>query len=472
MFTYLFFDDQKLYRRDGLERKTVCPEILSDSVYYDGLSSTDLRTPFVFKTDDGKYRMIYQGRLADKSDYCFIAVSDDGIHFTPEDVSEKVEIENRIAPHELFKIEGAEIAEIIEDNKNDPAERYKMLYCDIDGANLKVHGNILASPDLIHWKKLEGEEWNADGAEPISGVFYNKEKECFTIIVRPDWGVRKIGYTDTSDWKTFSSYEKCLQVDSLDEPLCELYGMPSFEYEGYYIGMPLMYSNITGANNSKFHGGTMYAQLAYSFDGHHWLRGPRTPFITGLNADSEKIFGYKNSMVWPSCALRLDNGDTYIYTSVTKEEHGPAFANPGHGRICIYKVTKDRFIELATAKDCEGIISTRENIWHSGELHINLNCEKATLAVFESKGDDILGYAHDIEGFSHEDCIPFSGDSTDWIPQFKNGKTLDSLKGKVLIFEIKLQNGSIFSMSGDLSPVMNLQAGRYRKFGIMPDKIL
>lgn len=69
-----------------------------------------------------------------------------------------------------------------------------------------------------------------------------------------------------------------------------MYGMPSFEYKDYYVGLPLMYRGFEGVNNTKFQGGTMESELAYSFDGHHWQRGIRTPFITGLDAQNEAVF--------------------------------------------------------------------------------------------------------------------------------------------------------------------------------------
>jgi len=65
-------------------------------------------------------------------------------------------------------------------------------------------------------------------------------------------------------------------------------------------------------------------------------------------------------------------------------------------------------------------------------------------------------------------CIAFSGNSYDWIPQFKTGKTLNELSGKTLIFEIKFKNGSLYSLEGDCIPVMNLEGTRYREYNTLP----
>ena len=469
MYKYLFFDDQKLFNREKLERAYGTPELIADSIFHDGISSTSLRTPFVFKCDDGRYRMIYQGKIKEGTDHCFIAVSDDGIHFVPEDVTDRSELADRVASHELFKIPSGEIAEVIEDNYNDASERYKMLLCEVDGENFAIHGVLLTSPDLIRWTKVEGVEWNG-GAEPITGIVYNKKRECFTILLRPDWGVRRVGYVETKDWRTYTKYEMCLQADSLDQPLDELYGMPAMEYYGHYIGFPIIYRGFKGVNNAKFFGGTIESELAYSWDARHWQRSLRTPFISGMTEESEKAFGYKNYLLWASCFRIDDNGDVLIYSSVSGLEHGTAFSTPDMGRIAIWRVKKDRFISLNSGTD-EGLLCTRENVWHSGEAHINLKAEKATVAVYMSSGNDNLGISKLVDGYSHEDCIAFSGDSTDWVPVFRSGKTLDDLKGNTVAIEIKVTNGSLYSITADCKPAMNLEGARYRKFGTKPTSI-
>lgn len=468
MFKYLFFDDQKLYKRENLNRHYGIPEIIDTSVFYDGFSSTDVRSPYVFKCDDGKYRMIYDGNLENGGgNLCLMAKSEDGIHFTPENTRDALEIENREADNEVFKISG-EIAEMIEDKYNSPEERYKLLMFEF-GKDHTLNGIVLASPDLLHWKRVEGEDWSG-GAEPITGIFYNEKRQCFTILRRPDWGTRRVGYVETKDWRTYTPYELCLQVDSLDEPLSELYGMTAMKYGDYYIGFPNIYSCFDKGNFSKVKGGIIESQLAYSINGRHWQRSLRTPFLSGMNKEIEEVFGYKNPLCWPSSFRVDDDGSIIIYASLSGKEHGPAFSEPGKGRICAYKLRKDGFIVLSTENaEKDSIISTRENIWQSGELQINISCENATMAVYESLGDDVLGTAHNLEGYTHNDCIAFSGDSTKWIPQFKGGKTLNELSGKTLIFEIKFKNGSLYSLEGDCTPVMNLEGTRYREYNTLPE---
>ena len=158
------------------------------------------------------------------------AISYDGINFVPEnDISLEI---NQVFPFKNMIMSfdtQSEIACIFEDKTATDSARYKMLITRVRWVDVAVTGLLFSSEDLINWK--ESGVWSNDG-EPLVGVFYNKKKNCHTIIKRPGWGVRLIGYTETTDFKSFSDYSLCLQQDSMDAPLEELYGMPSFEYDG------------------------------------------------------------------------------------------------------------------------------------------------------------------------------------------------------------------------------------------------
>jgi hypothetical protein len=56
------------------------------------------------------------------------------------------------------------------------------------------------------------------------------------------------------------------------------------------------------------------------------------------------------------------------------------------------------------------------------------------------------------------------------VVSFKNGNTLDRFIGKTIVIELKFKNGEVYSISGDCIPVMNVEAGYYRKFGVLPEK--
>lgn len=465
MYKHLFFDDRYLFERENVKRCYGEPKLVEDAVFKDTAVSTCWSGPWVFKLDDGSYRMIYSGRdTATESMTVSLAKSKDGIHFEKELISGTSNI--------IMHIRG-EIASVFEDKFCPESERYKMLYTEINPDTLTVDGILYVSGDLINWNISE-HRWSKDG-EPVTGVFYNHKKHCFTIVKRGSWGVRMLGYTETRDWKTFSPEVLCMQQDSIDAPLEEMYGMPSFAYDNIFIGFPHIYSGFPNCMSAKYSSGFIKAQLAYSYNGTNWLRSLREPFISGVYPENASNKDFYAPMVWPTSML-VNEDSVMIYACASKYEHGPGFHEKGaNGYIFTYKLRKDGFIALESDdKDIESVVATRENAWHGGELHINLKAKKATVAVYtsnktENKGMNLYGVCEVIEGYSHEDCIPFDGDSCDWIPRFKNGKTIDALSGKALAFEIKFTDGTIYSIYGDMTPLFNVEGERFRKFESLPD---
>lgn len=466
---HLFFDDEKLFLRENVKRCQGKAELIPDSVYHDEVCETIFCAGWAFAFED-KYRCIYFGMCADGLSRMFCAESRDGIHFTPEDVSDQVKIEHPIAPHQVMEIPGQEIADIYEDKTACPAQRYKMLISHYVEAQKKVEDPVYYSADLIHWHLLENARWG-DGTEPLAGVFYNEKKQCHTILHRPYWGIRKVGYQETKDFIQLEEYHPCLHQDAFDEPLAEIYGMKAFPYGGMFIGLAEIYSGFPGDLHSKFSGGREEAQLAYSADGRYWLRSLHEPFVSGKN-DIDTI-GYDNKMVWVSQIRQAKNGDILILTSATPEEHGH-FVPGVRGTLQTYRVREDGFVYL-TNEDASrpSVVATRDKLWHGGEAHINLSAKHATLAVYETdetaEGDNLLSFSHAIEGMGHADCVPFSGDSTDWVPRFISGKTMAELAGKTLLLEIRFTEGKLYAIGGDFTELFNVDAFRYRRFGVLPE---
>ena len=286
--------------------------------------------------------------------------------------------------------------------------------------------------------------------------------------------IRCVGYKETKDWGDFTEYQLCLNVDSSDERLAEIYGMYAFEYDGMYIGIPHIYRHLNSEISTKFNNGIIDTQLAYSYDGRYWQRSLREPFISGVDAKPENL-NIDYNLMWVSNMKIHDDGNVYFYASASELEHGPAFSKPGTGKILICKMRRDGFISLSTQdKEKTSSVATREKVWHGGEVHLNMKANNATVAVYVSDESEfvegnVLGIANPVDGYGHEDCILFSGDSIDWVQQYKSGKKIEELSGKTIVFEVKFEDGEVFSLSGNYTDVYNIQAARYRKFGVLPE---
>ena len=148
----LFFDDEKCFVRENLKRSLGKAELIPDSVYQDGISTTALNTGWVFPWGDG-FRLLYVGRCEDELCHLFCAESRDGIHFTPEDVTAVFEKPDAVAKNDLMNLKpGQEIADILEDPQADASQRYKMLFTDLHTEEMYVYDRLLVSSDLLHWR--------------------------------------------------------------------------------------------------------------------------------------------------------------------------------------------------------------------------------------------------------------------------------------------------------------------------------
>lgn len=471
MFKQRFFDDQRLYVRENLERSYGTPELVA--TYRDNRLCPAYCWAWLVKGPDGRTNLIYQGfKEGTKHNITAAAISDDGINFVPRNTAAEAGITDPVVPNQLMPSElYGEIAGIIEDHTAPEEERYKMLFTDnslIDD-EMYVRDYVFVSPDLIHWKELRASNWNPAGTEPLAGVFYNKVAGKFTIMARPHWGQRRVGITETVDWHYFSPMEMCLQVDSMDPALAEIYGMPVFADDDIFIGFPHIFADHPQIMAMKFKQGTMHPELSYSLNGHHWQRSLRTPFLAGDHPQLVERDGVASKMLFVNSAMKQADGSILLSATTNLREHGcvPEEVRTSDTSISIFRVRPDGFIALHTGDEqTVGRLASREIIWNGGELEVNLNASRATCAIYGDTGNDI----QPLPGFSHEECVPFSGDDCHWQPQWKSGALMNSLAGKTVVVEIKLENGTIYSFSGAGIRAMEIEAARYRKFGKIPNR--
>ena len=52
--------------------------------------------------------------------------------------------------------------------------------------------------------------------------------------------------------------------------------------------------------------------------------------------------------------------------------------------------------------------------------------------------------------------------------QFKNGKTLEDFRGKIVASEVRFNSGELYSIYGDMTPLFNIEGERYRRTGVLP----
>ena len=455
---FLFFDDKNKLSRNGFERKLGKPKVVE--IYKDPNAYTAIGFPAIWYDEDkGKYHMFYNGYVDGK---CapLAAISDDGIHFTPRNTASESGLKNPFAPNQIMEGCG-ELANVYVDLKAPKSERLKALVTYGDSKTTRIINDPLyTSADGIRWLR-QPVQWHNHAAEPGAMAFYNPVLDKHTIIARPDAGVRRIGLIETSDFKTFSDIRLVMTPDSLDEPLAEHYGMPTFPYENYFIGF-LWIFHVPNVRERKYYKGTVDAQLVYSYNGTNFNRTLREPFFTNYDAPETK------GMVYPSSMYVNREGRLLVAASASENEHG-YFKDKGV--IAIYELRKDGFISLHT--EDSGDVITIPMLYRGGDIKVNLKAEHCSCALYTDDSDKkpLNLLTHELiplEDFTHENCEEFSGDTLCWSLRWKKGD-LESLNGKIIYIELKVKKGEVYSIKGNLTPMMICDLARYHLHGIVPD---
>ena len=467
MTTILFLDDQPLDRMDNVVRKVGRPKLIPESVFIDPDVNTHFGYPTVFQDKaSGKWRMLYQGRNPGEPNPKLIAESDDGLRWSPRDTTKEIDLPDRAHPHQVLPLQQHGQWNAYVDDHGDPAERIKAPV----GAGTRGVGpvaEVLVSPDGLRWNVKEDSGWHTSPPDPLTSVFRNDVRGSYVITTRPEGGDRRIAVIETKDWKSFSPAELALQADALDAPLTQPYGMAVIPYEGVYIGLLWLFHCISEPPN-KYLGGHLDCQLAYSLNGWHFQRGPRDPFIpNGPPGDPD------SGTVYPTCMIPKEDGSLWFYASACTMEHGNVPAGDA-GSITAYSMRRDGFVYLESTGG-RGTIGTRAMYWGGGEAQLNVQAQGGEVRAQVCDQGRMVGQnptrsaTDPLEGYTFDDCEPFSGDDTAWTPTWKNGKTLSQMAGQALRLEVQLDSSRLYAIRGDFVPMLGRQRGAFERDGEVPE---
>ena len=462
MTTTLLFDDQRLNRLDNVVRKLGRPKRIDDAIYRDPYGDTSFGYPSVFWNEEsGTWRMVYQTavRSGGLTFAQVLAESSNGLQWSPRDTTEEVDLTERLLPHQIVPIEEQmEWGSCFFDERSDPAERIKAFQVSFpEGIAGGGRAVLLVSPDGVRWKPKENGAWLKLGADPGIFGFWNEVRRSYVILTRHEVLDRRIAAVETTDWRHYSEPELLVHPDGLDAPLTEPYGMAVVPYSDYYIGLLWLFHTIPwDPSIRRFKGGHIDCQLAYSLNGWHWQRGLRDPFIPN-GAPGEPDSG----CVYPGSVAVQADGSLLIYASACTHEHG--IPPEGSGSIVVYRLRRDGFCYLESCGGI-GLVGIRPVYWRSGEVELNVSSQGGSV---RAQVTDQVGTP--LEGFTFEDCEPFSGDDTTWIPEWKAEKRMASLSGQFVRVEVELNNARLYAIRGEYVKTMPVAVARHREYGEIPE---
>jgi len=467
MKTLLFFDDEALNQRQNIVRRIGRAERIEESVFADPSGGNAAwGYPFVWRdTTSGKWRMIYQaGHYKNTYRDCgggvvMLAESADGLRWQAVDTTAAVKLPDRVTINQVLPMTKGVglLSGGYEDTRAEPDRRLKLMRVVCGAA---PNGSELwTSADGLSWRLEEGVHWQTQAPDPPTFAHFNALRGRYVLSSRPDNGQRQIVLFETDDWRTFTPPEELVMTaDSLDRPLTQIYGMPIFPYEGWYIGLVWLFHCPASERRHFPHiylGGRSDVQVAYSRNGWHWQRGPREPLLpNGANGAPDAGCLQASSMV------RLEDGSLRIYACTSRHEHGQIHS--GDGYIVAYALRQDGFVCLQSDGG-PGWVGTRALYWRGGEARLNVQARGgwARVQVTDPRGRTLDGYSFDA-------CAKFDGDRADWTPEWKDGCTLAALAGRPVRLEIELYNASLYALRGDFVVLNTEQVKKFNEKGIIP----
>jgi len=465
--TWLFWDMWHFSRRHNLELCQGRPTWRREATFVDnvdGLASW----PTVYRDNDsGQWRMLYTARWSPYS--LMVAESDDGLEFRPLSLP-KIKPEGRkLAANHVFTLPsgscgGVYLDPVAEDGYPfkifghqrrkpvlqralaDPKHRWHSIARLEGDKRYLVEEVTLVSRDGLRWEIRPDMNWGLPDWHPEPPVFgfYNHHLERHMMTVRPGWGDRRVCIQSSKDVQTWSGPELLLQPDPSDDELLELYGMPVFNYEGYYVGLLWIFHCETSEPTRGFNRsvGALDCQLAYSYDGVRFNRGMRRPFISVNDPGKHGCGGIE-----PSCLVETDK-EIRIYSSGSKIQHGKGFLARRAGvknfeAVLLHTLRKDGFMYLRSRGDWADF-SSKPLVSFKGGLSMNA---EASYGEIHYQLTDVE--SKPIEGFTFEDCVPLKDkDSLDWQLTWRNN-SMDRLADKVIRLEVKLRDARLYAFRGD-----------------------
>jgi len=410
--------------------------------------------------------------------------SRDGIHWT-QPVVGQVEcggsLENHYVCYPFEKGETLGPHSVVYDpHDRDLSRRYK-------GLSYYRPRHILVpaiSPDGIHWRRLDVppipsfDEFNLshDGIQ---------RQFLATVKVRGPYG-RCHALTKSQDFEHWTEPELIFHADELDQDLgreyiaqrfadpalqqpalnipdtynVDVYNLGLFRYESLYIGLPAMFHK-TGQVGRDWRGfdhwqaapeehvafrrrgewtGFHHIQLVCSRDLRRWKRlGERRPFLdlSPLGAGAYDLA----TVLSPSYPV-VRGDQLWFYYTALKQYGGPSpvrGVERDRGAVCLAVLRRDGFVSL-DADDEEGQVTTSPLCWVGEKLYLNGIATGGGIACefLNSSGSPI-------PGFARADCVPFTGDSTCHVVDWKAESRLPPAAMGPARLRIYLRRAQLFS---------------------------
>ena len=457
-FKHMFLDDRCIKEMNGTrlvinqpEKHPANPILAAGKTWEEGKAVGQINS-LIYDTDEKLFKVWYNltwsrnfGPGPEWKAMAY-ATSTDGIHWEKPSLG-------------LVEFNGSKDNNILFNNNiygtvfKDPSEtrcerKYKMAFA-ASGEGLSLSGtyqpiNAAYSPDGIHWTIPGHKEkhWPyqfhselpfttnpimPEGTDAITDYswYWDADLRRYVALLRPTWNVpRCVCMSESDDFVHWTPRRVILQPDEKDpHHVSNFHGMTVMRYDEYYIGFLEVYHTEDDYEYyMAYHTitpdmppwqETMDVQLAMSYDGRNWKRvADRGTFIP-CGKDGE----FDRGLVLPRSHPFVLNDEIWIYYQACPDRHNFAeHKSKGRYRSTgLARLRKDGFVSIDAEK--EGTVLTRNLKMTPYDILLNASAKNGRILA-----EAVTPMGDVIEGFSRDDCVPFTGDSLEHMVQWKHGR--------------------------------------------------
>ena len=452
----LFLDDWCLESTHNVMRRLGRPKPVPEGTWSDPYDLGNAYPSVFYDENRGKWRVIYGGQPNPDNHICnalFGAIGDDGVHWEIDRVGDDHTSWSGSFPHCLMEgTKNAESGHVYLDPR-DTRYPYKILYLDWDWRSgpTTMRNPVVVSADGYRWHDLPGARWGDWSSDTCHTVFFNKltgahQVMCRAKDIKPPFSQRLVASMETKDWLHFSEPETIVRPDSCDPPLSQPYGMPMFPYGDYFIGF--LWLLVGDPNETTTKGaGPVSNHLVYSINGRNINRTFRDQFVAPAEPGDFGGYGY-----YPCSLVQLPD-ELRIYSVGSRADHsgkGPIPAGQRRTAMTLHTLRPDGFMYLESRSGAASLLTKGFELT-DGNLALNVEAPIGEVrAQVHVQTDAVPGDPPPVqqvaEGFSAEECRPFTGDSLRWSPTWSSGRTLDELIGRTVRVEILFERARVYSL--------------------------
>ncbi|MFO7535298.1 MAG: hypothetical protein R6X19_06400 [Kiritimatiellia bacterium] len=438
MIKFLFFDYRQLESVRGFERRLELPKKYSITPLLDSQQAwgTDFLTTYgsvIKRSNGGLFQMWYTTFSPAKKLVLAYAESRDGIEWT-RPALDIVKYKGR-KTNVVFETEAHGAAVFYDAAETRPGWAYKMM----TGAAPSGRIGVFRSADGMHW--MPAAENPVIGSNPDCPISFCRLKDGrYVAFHRPGFADRRVGRTESWNFKNFSEAVVVMEPDQNDPPNTQLYGMGSAVYGAYLIGTLWVYH--TDPDNTDFYkmSGYQSPEFVHSRGSYCWHRTAQGEPWIPVSREKER---FDSGQVQPVSAPVFLKDEIRFYYTGTRTRHNAKEVWKGKGpRAGIgYAACKpDRFVALVAGSN--GGLQTRPFWTDTPRFCVNAAIRPGGFIraqVLELDGSEI-------PGLTLKEAIPVTGDSTAHVLAWRGNPDLSRLLKRDIRLLLEARNTRLYAI--------------------------